>query len=603
MDSYAGNVLRVDLSESKHTIEDLDEDLARDFIGGRGLGSKIVVDEVDPNVDPFDEDNKLIFAVGPLTGSGVPTGGRYMVITKSPLTGTITNANSGGHFGPEMKGAGYDMIIFEGKSPEPVYLFIEDDKIEIRSARELWGKTIHQTCELIKGQFESPWEAQQYRIACIGPAGEKLVRMACIANDDRVAGRSGVGAVMGSKNLKALVVKGTKGVSLHNKDQFKETLKGVMDKIKASPVTSEFAPTFGTSGSVPLFNESGVLPAYNFRQGVFKSAEKISGQTIAETILIGREGCYACPIHCGRVTKVEEDNYKGQGKGPEYETLALLGSNCGIDNLSAIAKANYICNDLGIDTMSAGGTIATAMELFDKGVISEKEVGFTLNFGSAEAMVKAVEMMGLREGFGDILAEGGYRIAEKYGHPEVFMGVKKQEFAGYDPRACKGMGLQFATCNRGACHIRGAVYIPELYGIPEKIDPLTTEGKAGWTKIFQDFTAIVDSAGMCMFTFLAIWKDEMRAMLNDTTGAGYTMEEMMRVGERIWNLERLFNLDAGFSKVDDTLPKRILEEPAPEGPAKGHVCELDKMLTEYYQLRGWDENGVPTKEKLSELNL
>ena len=606
MKGFVSKILRVDLSEGSCEVEELDSDLARDFIGGRGLGTKIFCDEVDPEIDPFDPDNKLIFLTGPLTGTGAPCSSRYMVITKSPLTGTIACSNSGGYFPSELKFAGYDGIIFEGKSETPVYLWINDDEVELRSAQHLWGKTTHETEDLIRAEIKDPWIARETYIASIGPAGEKLSMLACIINDKhRAAGRSGVGAVMGSKNLKAVAVKGTKGIPRADAEAFKKATSDAHDKLNAGPVTSEALYSYGTAVLVNIINESGVLPTRNFQTGTFEKADDISGESIANTTLTRKKGCFSCSIACGRLTEINDPKYKGKGEGPEYETVELMGANCGIDNLSAISKANYLCNELGMDTISVAATIACAMELYEKGFISEEEAGMKLHFGNADALVELTEKMGKREGLGDVASDGAYRLAEKYGHPELFMGVKKLEAPAYDPRGVQGMGLEYATSNRGACHVRGYLIANEILGIHEKVDPLVTEGKAAMTKVFQDLAAVVDSSGLCLFVVLTpgFGYDEFRDMLNTTIGFDYTSEELMKAGERIWNLERLFNLKAGFTKDDDTLPKRLLEEPLPEGGPKGSVCKLNEMLPEYYQLRKWDDNGIPSKEKLEELGL
>lgn len=606
MEGFTGKILRVDLTQGNYEVEDLDPDLARDFIGGRGLGTKIFCDEVDPEVDPLSPDNKLIFMTGPLTGTGAPCSARYMVVTKSPLTGAIASSNSGGYFPSELKFTGYDGIIFEGRSDEPVYLWINDEKVEIRSAIDLWGKTTHETEDLIRAEIEDPWIARETYIACIGPAGEKLSKLACIINDKhRAAGRSGVGAVMGSKNLKAVVVRGTKGVSIANADAFRKAVSAAVDKLKAGPVTHEGLPTYGTAILVNIINESGILPTKNFQTSTFKKADNIGGESIAENILTRNKGCFACSIGCGRLTRITDPKFKSWGEGPEYETVELMGAGCGIDDLAPISKANYLCNELGMDTISVGATIACAMELYEKGFIPEEDAGMKLNFGNGEALVKLTEQMGKREGLGDVATDGAYVLAKKYGHPELFMGVKKQEIPAYDPRGVQGMGLTYATSNRGACHVRGYTIANEILGVHEKLDPLITEGKPATVKTFQDLTAVVDSSGLCLFVVLTpgFGYEEFRDMLNTTTDFDYTTEELMQAGERIWNLERLFNLKAGFTKEDDTLPKRLLEEPITEGGPKGLVCKLDEMLPEYYRLRGWGENGVPAEEKLAELGL
>ena len=608
MNGWVGKVLRVDLTNESFAVEDLDEDLAKDYIGGRGLATKILYDEIDPAIEPLSPDNKLIFATGPLTGTGAIAGSRYMVVTKSPLTNCIACSNSGGYFGPELKYAGYDMIIFEGKAAEPVYLFINDDTIELRSAADLWGMTTHATEDAIRSCIGKPWKGDQFRIASIGPAGEKLSRAACIINDKaRAAGRSGVGAVMGSKNLKAIAVKGSKGVTVTDRDKYREMIRASIEKNRseAAKVTSQALPIYGTSVLVNIINESGILCTRNFQTGRFEGAESISGETIAETILKRKRGCFSCPMACGRVTEIGDPKFEGKGEGPEYETTALFGASCGVDNLAAVTKANYLCNELGLDTIEAGNIVACAMELYEKGYLPEKDIGFKANFGNAEALVKLVELMGKREGIGDLLSEGGYATAEKYGHPELFMGVKKQGLPAYDPRGVQGMGLSYATSNRGACHVRSYLIATEILGVNVKRDPSATDGKAAVVKDFQDFTAVIDSTGLCLFLSLAegYGPDDVVPLLEVATGESFTKEDIMLAGERIWNLERLYNLKAGLTKADDTLPPRFLKEPMPEGPFKGAVCKLDQMLPEYYQLRGWDTNGVPTAEKLKQLGL
>ena len=599
MKGWVGKILRVDLTKGETKIEDLDRNLAQKFLGGRGLGSKIFFDEVDPNIDPFSPGNKLIMATGPLTGTSASAAGRYMVITKSPLTGTIACSNSGGHFGAELKFAGFDLVILEGKSKEPVYLYIEDGKAELKDAKALWGKTTHEATDQILSETD-----RDARVSCIGPAGEKLVRFACIINDKhRAAGRSGVGAVMGSKNLKAVAVRGSGSITIADKEAFRKATLDGFQKVKANPVTSQGLPAYGTCVLVNIINASGIFPTRNFQEGVFEGAEQISGEVLAEDILVRNRACFSCPIACGRVVKVTNPKYEFFGEGPEYESDWSMGGCCGVDNLDAIAKGNYLCDTLGLDPISAGVTIACGMELFEKGIISAKEVGGPLNFGDADVMVEMVKAIGYREGFGNALAEGSYRLAERFGHPEYSMSVKKQEFPAYDGRGAQGMGLQYATSNRGACHVRGYLTSPEILGSPEKLDPFETKGKPGWVKLFQDLTAVIDSVGICLFTSFAFGGPEILSYFKAATGTEMNLDELMKAGERIWNLERIFNLKAGITGKDDRLPDRLVKEPMPLGPAEGKVVELDKMLPEYYQLRGWDKEGNPTREKVKELGL
>ncbi len=599
MGAWQGQILRVNLTKGTCKKEKLDPKLARAYIGGRGLGTKILYDEIDPKVDSLSPNNKLLMATGPLTGTNASTGGRYMVITKSPLTGAIACSNSGGYIGAEIKFCGYDLILFEGRAKMPVYLWLNNDKVEIRPADKLWGKPTHETEDRLKAETHA-----EAKVCSIGPAGEKLALIACVMNDKaRAAGRSGVGAVMGSKNLKAVVVKGSQSVKVARPKEFMAACLSVVKKLAESPVTGGGLPKYGTPILVNVINAHGFLPTRNFQQGQFEGADRLSGETIADTILIKNKGCFACTIACARVSEVKEGKYKGSGEGPEYESDWALGIATGVSDLAAVTKANYLCNELGMDTIEAGVAVATTMELFEKGYIPESEIGRPLRFGDPEALVWLIEEMGYRRGFGELVAQGGYRVAERYGHPELFMGSKKQAFPAYDGRGAQGMALGYATSNRGACHLRGYTISVEVFGIPKKMDPFLTEGKAEVSKLFQDVTALVDSTGICLFTTFGIGAEDIQPMLEHATGAGYTLEECLKVGERVWNLERLFNLKAGLSGKDDTLPPRILNEAIPEGPAKGMVGKLHEMLPEYYKLRGWDTAGVPTKAKLKELAL
>ncbi len=551
-------------------------------------------------MDPLSEENKLIFMTGPLTGTFASSGGRYEVVAKAPLTGTIGASNSGGHFGPELKYAGYDGIIFEGRAEKPVYLWIEDDNVELRDASHLWGKNVFETTDTVLAET-----AEDARVACIGPGGEKQVLFAGVLNDrNRAAGRSGLGAVMGSKNLKAVAVKGSKSIKVADPEGFMEACTDARTKLKEHPVTGGGLPTYGTQILINILNQSGALPTRNWRDGgIFEEAEGISGETLTDKYLVRNKGCFGCNIGCGRITRIPEGKFKSFGEGPEYEAGWALGACCGVGDLEAVSKANFICNELGIDPITTGTTIACAMEMYEKGILTEDEVGRAIPFGDAEGLVELTRMIGLREGFGDVLAEGSYRMASKYGCPELSMSVKKQEMPAYDARGVQGMGLEYATSNRGGCHVRGYLTSPEILGIPEKLDPLVTEGKAGWLKTFQDLTAVVDSVGICLFTTFAIGLPEISSMLRTATGINATDEEILKAGERIWNLERLFNIKAGFTAADDTLPPRLLKEPLKSGPAKGKVVELDKMLPEYYEVRGWGADGVPTAEKLQDLSI
>ncbi len=597
MNGYRGKLLRIDLTNHKVAQEDLDLNLAKKFLGGRGLGTYTLSQEIDPNVDPLSPDNKLIFATGPLTGSKAPASGRYMVITKSPLTGAVACSNSGGHWGAELKFAGYDMIIVEGKSPSPCYITIRDDKVEVLDAAKYWGGLTEATTAALVDTFGDP----KARVLMIGPAGENLSPIAAIMNDKyRAAGRGGVGAVMGSKNLKAIVVRGSDKIEAADPDAFKKLYSSLLAKIKENSVTGTGLPTYGTAVLVNVINESGIYPTENFQKGQFEFAEQTSGEELAEKYLTGKDVCYRCPMACGRYCKSGDV----EGGGPEYETLWAYSADCGVKSMDAVIRANKWCNEYGLDTISAGATIACAMELVQKGLIKEDEVdGPALEFGSNEAVVEWTLKMGKAEGLGAKLMLGSSRLAEMYGAPELSMSVKKQEIPAYDPRGSKGMGLTYATSNRGGCHVRGYMVSPEILGLPEKLDPLSLEGKATWVKAFQDLTAVIDSLGLCLFSSFALGADDYRDLFNVIVGDTLTTDDVVAAGDRIWNLERLFNLQAGLTKADDTLPKRLLKEPMPGGPVKGHVHELDQLLPEYYKERGWNEDGAPTDAKLAKLGL
>ncbi|MFP4557607.1 MAG: aldehyde ferredoxin oxidoreductase family protein [Bacteroidales bacterium] len=597
MYGYRGKLLRINLSDLKFKVEDLNLEEAVKFIGGRGLGSKIFFDEVDPNIDAFDPNNKVIIAAGPMTGTPTPAGGRYMVVTKSPLTGTIASSNSGGFWGAEMKFAGYDAIVLEGKAAKPTSIHIEDNKVEFRDASDLWGKTtIETTNEVMKNAPEKA------KVLCIGPAGENLSNIAAVMNDlNRAAGRSGVGAVVGSKNLKAIVIKGSSKPEVADPEALKEVVKKSRGQIKDNGVSGAGLPTYGTNVLVNIINEAGVFPTNNFQEAYFDKAEEVSGETLAEKFLIKRESCFACPIACGRYTKADEI----ETGGPEYETVWAFSAACGVSDMKAAIKANFWSNEMGLDTISAGVTIATAMELYQKGYIKDEELnGVGLKFGDGDSMVEWVKKLGRRDGdLASKMADGSYRLAEAYGHPELSMSVKKQELPAYDPRGIQGQGLQYATSNRGGCHVRGYLISPEILGLPEKLDRTELKGKPEWVKIFQDLTAFIDSSGLCLFTSFALTADDYADMFSAVTGKKHSAADILEAGDRIWNLERVWNLKAGIDPSQDKLPKRLLEEAIPSGPSKGMKSGLAELLPLYYKVRGWDEKGVPTKDKLDSLGV
>lgn len=600
MYGWTGTILRVNLSKGTITRQPTDPKLAKLYIGARGLGGRILSDEVDPNIDPLGPENKLIFAPGPFSGTFAPSAGRYDVICKGPLNGTIAASNSGGTFGSEIKYAGYDMIIFEGKAEKPVYLWVNDDKVEIRDASHIWGQEVPATTDMVRAETD-----EDAKVACIGPAGEKMVLFASIMNDlGRAAGRTGVGAVMGSKNLKAVVVMGSGAVKVADPVTFKETVMKSRRKIQEHPVGGAGLKAYGTDVLVNILNETGALPIRNFTDGYHPNATNVGGETLSARVLTRPRGCFSCIISCGRATKVTNPKYAGEGEGPEYESAWCFGPDCDIFDMDAVTKANFLCNELGLDTITMGATIACAMDMINNGLIPEKDLeGLDLRFGNAEAMVEAVRLTGLGEGFGKKLAQGSYRMASAYGHPEYSMTAKKQEMPAYDPRGVQGIGLNYATNNRGGCHVRGYTIAVEVLGNPVKMDPHATEGKAGLDITFQNLTAALDSTGACLFSTFGLGGDDLAVMLSALTGVDYPIEEFMKAGERVWNQERLWNLKCGMTKADDTLPERLLKDPIKTGPSKGEINHLDQMMPEYYQLRGWDEDGVPTPEKLQELSL
>ncbi|NYB76054.1 aldehyde ferredoxin oxidoreductase family protein [Sedimentibacter hydroxybenzoicus DSM 7310] len=594
---YQGVILRVNLSDGKISKEPLNLEDGVKFIGGRGLGTKILFDEVDPKIDPLSIDNKVIFATGPLSGTATPTGGRYMVITKSPLTGTVASSNSGGFWGAELKLAGYDAVIIEGKSEKPVYLNIADDVVTLEDASGIWGNLVDETTTKLENIH-----GEKARIATIGPAGEKLSKISGVMNErGRAAGRSGVGAVLGSKNFKAIVVRGTNKVNIKEPDKLKGAFSNSMTKIRENGVTGQGLPAYGTAVLVNIINEHGALPTNNFQESHFDLAEAISGETLAEKYLKKKDPCYRCPIGCGRYCEADY----AKGAGPEYETIWGYGSNCGVSDLGAIIKANYWCNEYGLDTISAATTIAAAMELYQKGYIKKEDLdgGPELVWGNADAIIEWTKRMGEGNGLGALMAEGSYRLCENFGVSELSMSVKKQEMPAYDPRGIQGIGLNYATSNRGGCHVRGYMISPEILGLPQPLDRFATEGKAEWTKIFQDFTAAIDSVGLCLFTSFALGADDYADLYNAVCGTTLSGNDFIEHGERVWNLERLFNLKAGIDPSQDTLPKRLLEDPISSGPSKGWLSKLSETLPLYYKERGWTENGLPTDEKLESLGI
>jgi len=607
-----GKILRVNLTEGKITEEAIPEKTARMYLGGGGLATKYLYDEVKKGTDPFSPDNELIFMTGPLTGTSCPSAGRYSVVSKSPLTGTWAQANSGGFWAPDFKRTGYDGVIFKGIAKKPVYLVCEDGKAELRDAGHLWGMKTPETTDAIQNDL-----GKQFKVACIGPAGEKKVRIACIMNDKhRAAGRCGLGAVMGSKNLKAIAAKGTKKVPIADPEKFMSVSKKQYDLIRDSMLKVGLE-THGTNLLLDMVNVRGGLPTRNWQVGMFDHVDKINGPALTDNVLKNRVACYACPIACGRVSEIKTGKWAGkEGEGPEYESVVLLGSACDVDDLNAITMANFLCNEYGIDTISAGSIVAFAMECYEKGILTKKDTGgLEIKFGDPDILVELIEKIGKREGIGELLGEGTKRVAEKLGKgSEKFaMQVKGLELPAYDSRAAKITALGYAVASRGGDHMTGYIQGPTFIDTPflvvddSKIDDLYVPKPKDATVLrdLENALTMFDVTGTCKFMGLMLNAREWVDLISSVTGWEFSIEDFKMTGERIVNLSRAFNMRDGFSRADDNLPKRLVEEPMPDGPAKGHVVtELDTLLDNYYEARGWDKiTGKPSPEKLRELGL
>ncbi len=609
-----GKILRVDLSSGSISDEDLPPKLAEKYIGGAGLGTYYLMSETQKGVDPLGPDNPLVFMTGPLTGTVSPSAARYSIVTKSPLTESWGHANSGGSFGPALKKSGYDGIIFRGCSSVPRYLSIQDGKVELLDASHIWGKTVPETEHALKNEH-----GKKTTVASIGPAGENLVRYAGVMNNiHRTAGRCGVGAVMGSKKLKAVIVSGSESIVLADKDAFRSKSKKQFELINESLLKIGFE-TFGTAMVADMVNVKGGYPTRNWQSGVFEKIDEVNAQAITERLLNSRESCFACPIACGRGTEIKDGNWKGSsGEGPEYETSNTFGAMCGVSDLNAIAKANYLCNEYGLDTISAGATIAFALECFEKGILTKEETfGEELNFGDGDMVVKLVEKIAKRDGIGDLLAEGSRLMAKRLGNgSEAFaMNVKGLEMPAYDPRAAKILGLAYATANRGGDHVTSLIFAPTFVDSPILVvedshikDPY--ESNPEEAKIVADMenaATVFDCLGGCKFMGLLLKAEDYVDLISSATGWDMSVEDFRRGGERVYNLMRAFCVREGFGRDDDILPKRLMEDPLPEGPAKGMVVEaasLDRMKDVYYEYRGWNkESGSPTDLKLKELGL
>jgi aldehyde:ferredoxin oxidoreductase len=594
---YANRVARVDLTKGKVEYEKPKEDDLRKYIGGRGLGVKYVFDN-GPKVEPFSEENILCFMLGPLVGSEVTMSGRMALVTKSPLTGTVTDSHHGGWSGARLRWSGFDGLIFRGRAKDPVYALVEKEKVTLKDASHIWGKNVHDTVKAMMKEYGE----KDTSVVAIGQAGENLVRFAAVVNEnDRASGRGGTGAVMGWKRLKCLVIKGTiKDKPLPAEpEEFKKAVAIANTAIVKGDVTGPRKgglSVFGTNVLMNIVNEVGGLPTRNAQATQFEHADMVSGETVKETILVGDPTCHACPVACKKEVEVKEGKYKVHMESTEYESMWSLGANCGCSNKDAISLMVSMTNDYGVDTIEMGNCISVAMEASQRGLIKDN-----IQWGDADAMINLIHKTGKREGLGDALAEGCWRAAKKFGDEGMANQVKGQSIAAYDPRGLQGMGIGYATSNRGACHLRGYTPASEVLGVPEKTDPLAWEGKGKLLKIFQDLHAISDSFDICKFNAFAEGINEYVGQYAAMTGVQIDADGLMKTGERIYNLERYYNNLNGFKGKDDTLPEKFLKKGG-SGPATGHVCELDKMKREYYDARGWVD-GVAPESKLRELRI
>ncbi len=595
---YANRVARIDLTSGTVSYEEINEQDARLYIGARGLGVKYLLDN-GATVDPASPDNMLAFMNGPLTGSEATMSGRLAVVTKSPLTGTVTDSHMGGWSAARLRWAGFDALLFTGRSEHPVYAFVENGMVELRSAADTWGRGVHETVSHYRDMYGS-----DLSVMAIGQAGENRVRFAAIINeDDRAAGRGGTGCVAGSKNLKAVVVHADDSTMPKVADRaawrpvHQRALKTILDSEVTAPRSGGLS-VYGTNVLMNPVNAIGGIGTRNSQTTQFDGAELISGEHVRENLLVGDPTCHACPVACKIQVEIKDGPYAGlKMESLEYEPAWSLGANCDNDDPRVLAKIIDQCNDYGMDAIEIGNVISTYMEATQRDFVS----GSGLAWGDTDGMVATAEQIAMRDGVGDQLAEGTARAAAGFGHPELGMAVKGQAVAAYDPRAFKGEALGYATSNRGACHLRGYTPASELLGIPVKTDPLAWEGKGELLKIFQDLHAFSDSLDLCKFSAFAEGAEEYAQQYEVIVGEPLTADDVMTVGERVYNLERYFNNLCGFDGKDDTLPQRYLTEPG-TGPAGESVVELDEMKAEYYAARGWDDGVVP-EAKLRELQI
>jgi aldehyde:ferredoxin oxidoreductase len=598
---YTGKILDVNLTSATIAEAELDRTLAEDYMGGKGFGARILYDQLAPHCDPLSPENILVFATGPLTGTLAPSSGRFEVCTKSPATGLWLDANCGGFFGPELKFAGYDMVIVRGKAVSPVMLVIEDNRFQLKPADDLWGVDTITTHQQIKDTL-----GKEFRVACIGEAGEKGVLFAGIISEYRALGRGGAGAVMGSKNLKAIAVRGTQGIDIHAPDHFMTTCREAFNELANSPDTGGGRQKYGTNLILSLMDETGIHPVRNFQKGKFAGASQVNEEAI-EKYYVRNKACFGCPIYCSKIAEVKEGKYKGSfTEGPEYENVWAFGANCENVDIGAIIQAEYLCDYYGLDGITTGNVIGFLMECIEKGLLSETDTGFPMNFGNDDSIIQAVHLIGQGKGPGKLWGQGVKKIGEQIkGTRHFAMHVKGLELPAYDPRGSTGMALAYATSDRGGCHLRSWPIGDELLATEDRMDLSSMEFKAELVKTQQDLFCMVNCSGMCLFATFAVNLKQITPFLHSATGteAFGSSDEVMKIGERVNNLVRLFNIREGLTKDLDTLPKRFFSEPLKEGPCRDRVVELDQLIEEYYLVRGWDESGVPEKDKLKELGI
>ena len=604
MNGYMEKILRVNLTNRTHTVEQVDQQWLQSFLGGRGLATEFYSNEVESTVDPLSPENKIVFATGPAVGTGCISAASCYVVSKSPLTGSIACAKTRGHFGAEIKFAGYDGMIIEGAADSPVILAIMENKVLFKPALHLWGRSTIETERVFKEELKDEWGARETYMACIGPAGEQQLAIATLISDGFLSvGGAGIGAIMGSKNLKGIAVKGEHSVQVADGNRLLQAVTTMINKLNGSAITSELMPQWGTAFLVRLCNQKGMLPQNNFQSTSVLNIKSLGTEAIATAFALRSRGCFACPIACLKKADLKHPIFQGKGVAPTYMAIGSLGTNLGIVDLEAIGRANMLCAEMGLDPIATGGLFATSMDLIEKGVVSTEEFQLDLKFGAADVLVNSMELLSTNKSYGARMGAGGKALAENFGSPELFMGVKGAPLASFDPRAIQGLGLHFATCNQGPHHAYGYTFIDELLNVHSSMDPWDIEGKPELVKEYQDMTAVMDSLGFCNWLLLGLKFTNLVPMTNAVLGTQYKATDLLEMGERIWNMERLFNYRAGFTGEDDRLPDRFTKEPLADGPAEGQVSRLLEMLPRYYELRGWSPEGNPLPETVERLGL